>query len=125
MKKIALLKFEDLYKQQCLMLTHDCINNNAPNEIRQFVKKEQEVSRFNLRAHVQEPLSLRVPVYKTRCGRNSFRCKGPNLWNEIPRETKEIARKSIFKNAVKRQMLQGYQLKTTCNNPRCRDKQHH
>ena len=124
-KKIALLKFEDLYKQQCLMLTHDCINNNAPNEIRQFVKKEQEVSRFNLRAHVQEPLKLRVPAYKTRCGRNSYRYKGPNMWNEIPSETKEIARKSIFKNAVKRQMLQGYQLKTTCNNPRCTDKQHH
>ena len=100
-------------------------NKNAPNEIRQFVKREQEVSRFNLRAHVQEPLNLRVPAYKTRCGRNSYRYKGPNMWNEIPSETKEIARKSIFKNAVKRQLLKEYQCKTACNNPRCRDKQHH
>ena len=88
MKKSGLLKFEDLYKQQCLMLTHDCINNNAPNEIRQFVKKDQEVSRFNLRAHTQEPLNLRIPIYKTRAGKNSFRSKGPNFWNEIPSETK-------------------------------------
>ena len=125
MKKTGLLKFEDLYKQQCLMLTHDCINNNAPNEIRQFVKKDQEVSRFNLRAHTQEPLNLRIPVYRTRAGKNSFRSKGPNYWNEIPSETKKIARKSVFKNAIKRQLLQGYLLKTTCNNPRCTDKKHH
>ena len=125
MKKTGLLKFEDLYKQQCLMLTHDCLNNNAPNEIRQFVKKDQEVSRFNLRAHTQDPLNLRIPVHKTRAGKNGFRSKGPSLWNEIPSLTKKIARKSIFKNAIKRQLLQGYVLKTTCNNPRCTDKRHH
>ena len=125
LKKTDLLKFEDLYKQQCLMLTHDCINNNAPNEIRQFVKKDQEVSRFHLRAHTHEPLNLRIPVYKTRAGKNGFRSKGPNFWNEIPSDTKKIARKSIFKNAIKRQLLQGYAHKTICNNPRCTDKRHH
>ena len=125
MKKIGLLKFEDLYRQQCLMLTHDCIRNRAPTNVSQLVQKEQDVSRFNLRNHVQNPLNLKIPCVKSKAASTSFSAKGPVLWNELHNELKQTDKRSVFKNALKRQMLAKYQLKTECNNPRCNDRKHH
>ena len=45
MKKIGLLKFDDLYRQQCLLLTHDCVYRKAPSPIQQLVSKKQNSSR--------------------------------------------------------------------------------
>ena len=124
MKQIGILKLDDLYKQQCLMLTYDCINDSAPNQIKQLMIKEKNPV-FNLRNHTQNPLNLKIPILKTRVGSNSFSIKGPTIWNGIPNEMKCINRRSNFKNAVKKKFLQGYNCKCECNNPRCTDKQHH
>ena len=37
MKKLGLLKFSDLYEQQCLTLAHDCYYHRAPTKISSFL----------------------------------------------------------------------------------------
>ena len=92
---------------------------------RQMIQKEQDGSRFNLRTHAQNPLNLKVPVSKSRLSSGSFAIKGPAFWNNINNELKQIPKKNVFKNTVKRQMLEKYQHTSICNNPRCTDRRHH
>ena len=125
MKKAGLLKFDDLYKQQCLMQVHDCITKNAPHSIQKLIQAEQNPTRYTLRNPSNNPLNLKVPNMKTRAGMHSFRIKGPTIWNETPDELRKNKKKTIFKNSLKRFFLYNYSINSKCTNPRCRDHRHH
>ena len=125
MKKVGILKFDDLYRQQCLVNVHDCVHEVAPCPIRNLIQLERNVSRFNLRSNEQNPLNIVAPITKSRIGSQSFSAKGPAFWNILPTELKSIERKTIFKKRVKRKMLKEYQDVSECHNPRCTDRRHH
>ena len=125
MKKIGLLRFDDLYRQQCLVLIHDSVFKKAPETIQQLIQLDHDSSRYRLRNQVANPLNLKVPNLKTRVGSHSFCVKGPSFWNEIPNELKKIEKREIFKNSVKRFFLHKYSKTSECKNPRCRDHRHH
>ena len=125
MKKTGLLKFEDLYRQQCLVLTHDCVYNKAPSPIQQLVNKKRNSSRITLRDQANNPLDLYVPNLKTRAGTHSYSVKGPIFWNETPNIHKSIEKRETFKKVIKRCILNSYNLHSTCSNPMCRDHRHH
>ena len=124
MKKLSLLKFDDLYQLQSNLLMHDCFYNNAPTKIRNLIQVSQ-VSVHNLRNHAQHPLDLKIPRYKTKAGSNSFSLKGPTSWNKIPEELRSDNQKQRFKKAIKNSILQTYDETTSCNNPRCQDRNNH
>ena len=105
MKKIGLLKFDDLYRQQCLVLTHDCVYNKAPSPIQQLINKKQNYSVVTLRNQVTNPLDLKVPNLKTRVGTHSYSVKGPTFWNKIPNIQKSIDKRETFKNVIKKDLL--------------------
>ena len=126
MKKIGLLKFDDLYKQQCLTLTHDCVNDKAPSPIKQLIEKEHETRGITLRNHTKNPLNLKVPNLKTRVGTHSFSVKGPIFWNETSNIQKSVKKRETFKNVIKNNILKSYSSHCiNCNNPMCRDLRHH
>ena len=125
MKKIGLLKFDDLFKQQCLVLIHDCMTKKAPLEIQQLIHQEPSSNRYTLRNQTNNPLNLNIPSTKTRAGSNSFRVKGPSAWNELPNNLKIIEKRETFKKTVKRFFLHKYSSSSECNNPRCRDLRYH
>ena len=118
MKKLGLLKFEDLYQQQCLTLTHDCVYHKAP-------KKSHQTQDYNLRGQDQNSLNLKIQNFKSRAGSNSFAARGPALWNDIPNDLKKIEQRGLFKKMIKKSILEKYEHKSDCNNPRCRDRSHH
>ena len=124
MKKLGLLKFEDLYKLDISLLAHDCLYGNAPKNIRNLAKLAQKTS-HNLRNQVSKPLSLNVPNFKSRAGSHSFRQVGPTVWNIVPHEQQSISQKVIFKRAMKKSILENYENKAVCTNPRCKDKGNH
>ena len=124
MKKIGLIKFDDLYKQQCLLQVHDCIGKRAPILIEQLVQQEESTSRYELRNTDNQLLKLKVPLFKSRAGIHSFRAQASAMWNSIPYEL-HISKKSVFKNSLKRFFLYNYSDKTACSNPRCIDHRHH
>ena len=124
MKKLGLLKFDDLYKTECMLLIHDCIHGNAPSNIKSEIKPANNSER-TLRNHVENPLDLRIPNLKTRAGANSFIVNGPQFWNTISNELRSISRKGSFKNAVKNSIIKDYEQKANCSNPRCKDHSNH
>ena len=125
MKELGMLKFEDLYEQQCVTLIHDIIKKRSPASISKLVSIGKNISSYNLRAHKSDPLQLRKPNLKSKTGSNSFCLKGPLLWNDLPQNLKDIKRKEIFKVKLKRHFLEQYKNHTECNNPKCTDKRHH
>merc|ERR1711954_97960 len=124
MKKLELLKLDDLYRTECMLLIHDCVHGNAPANIKSSIKLINS-SDHSLRNHVLNPLDLRIPSHKTRAGTSSFFTKGPQFWNDISSEIRSVNRKVSFKTAVKNSILKDYEQKATCTNPRCRDHSNH
>ena len=123
MKELGLLKFNDLYEQQCLMLTHDCFFQRAPKIITNLISRQS--SEYNLRRQAQNPLDLKIPNLKSRAACNSFSFKAPVHWNNTPLELRQIEQKPLFNRKIKKVILDRYDHKTDCNNPRCKDKKHH
>ena len=123
MKELGLLKFSDLYEQQCLMLTHDCYYHRAPEMIAEYISMPN--IDYNLRGQAQNPLDLRLPNCKSRAATSSFSAKAPAFWNNTPVELRKIDQKPLFKRNLKKSILNRYDHKTDCNNPRCRDHRHH
>ena len=119
MKKMRLLNFDDLYKQQCMLLCHDCVRHRAPQQITKLIVLEQ--TSYSTRNKSNNPLNLKIPNLKTRVGSQSFRVKGPKIWNEIPTEIKNVDKKQTFKSSIKSSFLYKYSKKTDCKNPRCKD----
>ena len=119
MKKMRLLNFEDLYKQQCMLLCHDCFNKRAPKPISSLIELEQTT--HATRSQVSNPLNMRIPSFKSRAGSQGFRVKGPTIWNAVPNEMRSIERREVFKNSTKRFLLDKYSRKSECTNPRCND----
>ena len=124
MKKLGLLKFEDLYKLDLNLLVHDCVYGNAPKNIGSLMNLAQSTS-HNLRNQVSKPLSLKVPNFKSRAGSHSFRQEGSISWNMVPNELQTIKEKGIFKRTMKKSILENYENKAVCTNPRCKDKGNH
>ena len=108
-----------LYKQQCILLCHDCLNGRAPKPISGSLELEQTI--HATRSQANNPLNLRIPNLKSRAGSQSFRVKGPTIWNGIPNEIRSIERREVFKNLTKRLFLYRYLQKSECSNPRCQD----
>ena len=124
MKKFGLLKFDDLYQQQCLLLSHDCIYGSAPKKVKEHLVLNQ-TSNYSLRNQIQNPLDMKIPNHKTRAGSNSFSAKGPSFWNDTPLNLREINQKFKFKYAIKSTLLEKYEHIINCSNPRCKDRRYH
>ena len=124
MKKLGLLKFDDLYKTQCMLLIHDSIYTNAPLSMIDCLSSVGS-GEHNLRSQAAKPLDLKIPPLKSQAGTNSFSAKAPCFWNHIPTEVRSIERKTTFKKAIKNSILRTYEQKTSCTNPRCSDHHNH
>ena len=124
MKQLGLLKFNDLYEQQCLLLMHDCFYQHAPKKIQKLCSTQYNCE-YNLRGQAQNPLDLKVPNYKSRAASNSFSAIGPKLWNNTTSDLRKIDQKALFKRQLKKSLLNKYAHKSDCTNPRCKDKKHH
>ena len=105
------------------MLTHDCFFQRAPKIITNLISRQS--SEYNLRRQAQNPLDLKIPNLKSRAACNSFSFKAPVHWNNTPLELSQIVQKPLFNRKIKKVILDRYDHKTDCNNPRCKDKKHH
>ena len=124
MKRLGLLKFDDMYQLQNSLLVHDCVYKKAPITIQNYISFAQD-SHHSLRSQSLRPLDLRIPNYKTRAGASGFSVQGPTGWNKLSNELRAIDQKNRFKLLLKDSILKTYENKTTCLNPRCRDKSNH
>ena len=124
MKKLGLLKFDDLYNIQSTLLVHDCYYGRAPLNIRSSINDVANAN-HTLRTQVSKPLDLKIPLFKSRAGTSSFSFQGHSLWNKVLSENRGIDQKGIFKTALKSIVLDRYEQQASCTNPRCRDHSNH
>ena len=125
MKKMRLLNFDDLYRQQCILLCHDCVKKRAPKQIADLVVLEKTTNACRTRNQTTNPLNLKIPNFKSRAGSHSFRVKGPAIWNDIPNEIKDVEKRETFKSSIKNFFLHKYTKRSDCKNPRCNDHNFH
>ena len=124
MKKLGLLKFDDLYNLQSTLLVHDCYYERAPANISSCVNSIGNAS-HNLRNQANKPLDLKIPLFTSRAGTSSFSYQGPTFWNNVSTEIRSIDQKGRFKAILKSNILDEYERKAACTNPRCRDHSNH
>ena len=124
MKKLGLLKLDELYTHQCATLVHD-MHKRAPIPIIDLLPVEEEQPRYRLCSHVNNPNHLRTPITRSKIGSNGFCCKGPQVWNSLPPELQSVRSRHSFKSQLKQRLLGSYEERTTCSNPRCHDQRHH
>ena len=124
MKKLGLLSFDDLYTLQNSMLIHDCFYGHAPLHINNCIQIKPSSDHF-LRNQTDNPFELKIPNTNSRAGNQSFSTKGPSQWNDIPKEIRAIKEKGRFKKIMKMKLLEKYETKSTCTNPRCNDNSNH
>ena len=125
MKTLGILKIEDIYKQQCLTLVHDALNDNCPDNIKSIIKLTATKNQYSLRDKEKNPLDLQKPNLRTKQGRGSFKMTGPDNWNNLPNHIKKVQKRDIFRKCLKRHLLTDYNYMVTCTNPLCKDRGHH
>ena len=125
MKQIKMLNFEDIFRHQTLLLTYDCIHNIAPSELCKLIVPQVLYDGPTLRTHTSNSISLVPPRGHAKVISNSFSANGPKLWNSLSEELKNLKKRHIFKESVKRSFLNSYHDKAICSNPRCRDVRYH
>jgi hypothetical protein len=125
MKKLKILKIEDLYKLQCDTLVYDCLNNLAPKGICSLVALKTDKNDYSLRATIQNPLDINKANYNSKQGKCSFKAQAPDHWNSLPGSIRELDKRNSFKNQAKKLILTEYALNVHCSNPLCRDRRHH
>jgi hypothetical protein len=117
MKSLGILKIDDIYKQQCVTLVHDALHKNCPKTIRDFMKLTAEKDEHALQNKEKDPLCVQKPNLKTKQGKGSFRVNGPDTWNNLPNELKEIEKRDLFKKHVKAYVINQYNDNVACTNP--------
>ena len=90
------IKFRIDYK--VILLTFKALNNLAPSYLMELIQPYQP--RRSLRSSGQN--LLQVPSYRTkRYGARSFAYVGPQLWNNLPDNMRNMSDLSTFKTALK------------------------
>ena len=54
-------------------------------------------------------LGYSIPFSRTAARQKSIKYHGPLVWNNLPQEVKESVSVSVFKNTLKRHLLDSYQ----------------
>ena len=125
MKKLGILRLEDLYSHQCTSLIHDVLHHRAPKPVNNLLSWDTDTTHVNLRSHQSNPHHVRLITTKSKIGSNSFCYKGPQFWNTLSKDIQEIKSKNSFKNKIKNLLLESYHDKANCTNPNCSDKRNH
>ena len=110
-KRFNILKFEDLVKYNNLLLGHSIIYNYASESVKTIFKKVEPHTR--LRRNLKD-------FQIDRSNQSSiFNYIIPNIWNSLTQESKDLHKKSRFKNNIKRNLLESYSSRQRCNDVNC------
>ena len=84
-----------------LVITFKILNGLAPKYLQNLVKV-MEPSKYNLRRKDSGVLLARPPrILKKTMGDRAFQAAAPNLWNQLPIETRSVKSLDIFKSRIK------------------------
>ena len=97
---LHILKIDERIKFKLCLLVFKCLNNLAPQYLRQHIKLlSDESSRQRLRS--SKTLELSVPRTRTCIGDRAFRVAGPSAWNSLPPSVQCADTLRTFKKLLK------------------------
>ena len=102
LKKLNLLKLDDICNLNCLMYVYKTVNDIIPSPI-SF--EPRLAGRYNLRR--AQPLL--VPRAASRQSQRFLRIKGAQLWNALPPELRAVNTIISFKIKLKRNFINQYE----------------
>ena len=83
------VKFRNIYK--ILLIVHNCLHGNAPNELIDMLHY----------ADSERTMNLCESDFKNKYGNRAFSHVGPKLWNLLPRNIRDVHETDDFKKALK------------------------
>ena len=88
-------------KFKILLFVYKALNGIAPSYISDLLELKP-ASRYNLRTSI-DTLLLKHSNFKSlsTLGDRSFKCSGPKLWNELPKDIRNATTVQIFKRLLK------------------------
>ena len=88
-------------KFKILLFVYKALNGIDPSYISELLELKP-ASRYNLRSSI-DTLLLKHPNFKSlsTLGDRSFKCTGPKLWNELPKDIRNATNVQIFKRLLK------------------------
>ena len=123
MKRLGILKLEDLFKLQTVSLAFDCLKNESPEYFKNLFTYPNNTGR-TLRTQTAHPHNITLSVPRRIPGptqKTSFFNLAPNHWNDLPDEVKKIQTKNAFRANVKKFYLSAYKSQIECTNIYCSD----
>lgn len=101
LQRVHWLSINYRIKFKILLFVYKALNGIAPSYISDLFKLKP-ASRYNLRSSI-DTLLLKHPNFKSlsTLGDRSFKCAGPKLWNELPKDIRNATTVQIFKRLLK------------------------
>jgi hypothetical protein len=96
LKKLGILKLEDLYKYHVENLVYDCLNDHAPQLMNTLFKKRSETRTTQTRGDLDKANNVQYIKGKVSSMKCSSPYRGVEVWNELPAEIQAILKRSKF-----------------------------
>jgi hypothetical protein len=124
LKKLAILRLDDLYKKQVALLTYGCLTKSAPANLQDLFTYRGGTGGITTRSQTGKPLDIKTnadvkkasPVVKA-----SLAFKGPEIWNGLPESIQSRKSKLGHKSQLKQYFLDQYVRMVPCSNVLCAD----
>jgi len=103
--KAEILKVQERYDLEILLMTHKIVHKNCPSYLTDFVTLASDTSVRTTRAH---KFKLRTPRVGVDAAENSFVVKSSRLWNNLPEKLCANSNINSFKAALKNMYFESY-----------------
>ena len=122
LKKLGILKLDDLYKVQSVCMVFDCMKKSTPyyfQNLFYFIENSHRATR----SVVSHPRNICLSRLRQKgpITSSSFFTLAVKHWNELPDNFKLIPTKKVFRKHVKEHYLKEYKSKIACQNTLCGD----
>jgi hypothetical protein len=118
MKKLGILKLEDLYKSQISNLIYDCHHDSSPESLSKLFFRNDTLQERSSRSQVQNPYNISNTSPCSKPGpvrKSSLLETGPEMWNNLPDSITTSETKTQFKARIKQFLLSQYNCPTHCS----------
>ena len=104
LKQLKLLPVSDTFYLRDAVTMFKCMNSLAPSYLISMFVKRSSIHTYNTR-HCNQ---LQIPKYRKSICQQSFLYRATKIWNSLSGEHREIKSLKVFKNSVKRMLLDNW-----------------
>ena len=85
-EELGIMKFDNLNNYLIGLFTYKVVYNLIPSPVSNYFTKREQVHAYSLRASG----NLSIQFSRTNCRKHALTCRGPIIWNNIPKDIRNI-----------------------------------